>query len=223
MKTRSFFYLSTLSLSLLLITGCQKRSGNIWEDNQTGAKYSHQNAASLWETSGAPVASDDLLSPVSEEFVPLKDEDLKNQFADGAIPQSSHSLGEGGVPSAEEFSDPKGEMASLFHPLFFNTDDHIIRGQDSLESIHRMAAYLKAHPKTSLIIEGYCDERGAEAYNMALGARRANSVRSMLIKQGVNPDQLHTISFGKEKPFVMGHGPDAWAQNRRAHFRVNSR
>jgi len=210
-----------ISIALLLAAGCQKRSGNIWEDNQTGAKYSHENAASLWGNSSSG-ENDSLAGPVQEDFVPLSNEDLKHQFADGAIPQPSKELGEAGMPSADQFSSPSGELASVFHPVFFNTDDHILRGKDYLETINRMAAYLKEHPNVAIIVEGHADERGPEAYNQALSARRANYVRTLLIKQGVHPDQLHTISYGKEKPFVQGHGPDVWAQNRRAHFRVHA-
>lgn len=214
-------YLATLGLALVLVSGCQKRSGNIWEDNQTGARYSHENAASLWGNSSSS-EKDGLAGPVEEDFVPLSDQDLKNQFADGAAMQPAKSLGDAGMPSAEAFEAPSGELASVFHPVFFNTDDHILRGKDYLETVGKMASYLKEHPHTTVIIEGHADERAPEAYNLALGARRANYVRTLLIKQGVNPDQLHTISYGKERPFALGHGPDAWAQNRRAHFRVHT-
>jgi peptidoglycan-associated lipoprotein len=215
--------LTACLMALFMITGCQKRSGNFWEDNQTGAKYSsQQNVSSLW---GTPAASeqDSFPGATDEQFVPLNDEDLKNQFAENAIPQPSSSLGEGGLPSADRFQTPQGELATIFRPVFFNTDDFAIRNKDYLESLQRAAAYLKAHPNVAIIIEGHCDERGPEAYNMALGARRANSVRALLIKQGVNPNQVHSISFGKEKPFASDHGPDAWAQNRRAHFRVHQK
>jgi len=83
-----------------------------------------------------------------------------------------------------------------------------------------MATYLKAHPHTYVIVEGHCDERGPEAYNLALGTRRAQHVRSLLIQHGVNVDQLHTISYGKEQPEAYGHSPQDWAKNRRAHFKI---
>ena len=73
-----------------------------------------------------------------------------------------------------------------------------------------------------VIIEGHCDERGPEAYNLALGTRRANYVRSIFLKTGVKADQIHTVSLGKEYPFALGHNQEAWKQNRRAHFRVHS-
>lgn len=206
---------------LLLAVGCQKQSGNIWEDNQTGAGYSHQNAASLWGNSSS-IEGQTALAPVDEAFLPLKEEDLKAQFADGAVPQPSSSPGEegSGLPHMDQFYNPTGALSAIFHPVFFNTDDHILRNKDYLETINHMASYLKAHPGTYLVIEGHADERGPEAYNLALGSRRANYVRTLLVKQGVDLNQIHTISYGKERPFVIGHGPDSWSQNRRAHFKI---
>jgi peptidoglycan-associated lipoprotein len=209
-------------LCAILATGCQKKSGNIWEDNQTGGQYIKKNTSALWDTITGK--GDGLAGPIEEQFVPLNEDDLKTQFAESPIvPQPSRDLGEGGVPRAEQFDSPKGDLASVFRPVFFNTDEFTVKNKDYMESIHRMAAYLKTHPNTYVIIEGHCDERGPEAYNLSLGTRRANHIRSLLIKEGVHPDQLHTISYGKERPFAMEHGPDAWAQNRRAHFRVHNK
>lgn len=206
---------------LLLAVGCQKKSGNFWEDNQTGAGYSRENAASLWGNSSQE--SQTAFSASNEEFLPLNDEDLKAQFSDGAIPQPASGLGEGGLPGIDEFGNPTGEMASVFRPVFFNTDDHILRNKDYLDTIKKIGSYLKSHPNTYVVVEGHADERGPEAYNLALGSRRANYVRSLLVKEGVDLNQIHTISYGKEKPFATGHGPDVWSQNRRAHFRVNQK
>lgn len=211
-----------LSLLAILAAGCQKKSGNIWDDNQTGAKYKHadQNASALWEKSSQQGVG--LAGPIEEAFVPLSDDDLKNQFAEAGQEHSGQELGEKGLPSADQFGDPKGKLASIFTPVFFNTNEHVFNKKEYLETIQRMATFLKSSPKTYVIIEGYCDERGPEAFNMALGTNRANYVRNLLLKQGVKSDQLHTISYGKERPFVLGHDPASWAQNRRAHFRVYS-
>jgi peptidoglycan-associated lipoprotein len=223
MKKSNILRVCFWSFCALLATGCQTKSGNIWDDNQTGAgyKYSEQNASALWNNNSNK--GDGLAGPVDEDFVPLNEEDLKTQFANKSVPQPSHGLGEGNVPGIESFDDPKGPLASVFRPVFFNTDEYSVKSKEYLESIRRIASYMKAHPSTYVVIEGYCDERGPEAYNQALGSRRANHVRSLLVKEGVNPDQLHTISFGKEKPFSLGHDPDSWSQNRRAHFRVHDK
>jgi peptidoglycan-associated lipoprotein len=221
MKKAAIIRVCLWSLCAALATGCQKKSGNMWEDNQTGAKYSNKNTSSLWDS--LTNKGDGMVAPVEEDFVALNEDDLKTQFADASVPQAKRELGERGVPSADQFDNPTGELASLFRPIFFNTDEHAVKTKEHLDAVRRMASYLKAHPNTYVIIEGYCDERGPEAYNLSLGSRRSNFVRSLLVKEGVSPDQLHTISYGKEKPFALGHDPDAWTQNRRAHFRVSQR
>ncbi len=223
-KSKAIVQVGFWTLCALLATGCQNRSGNIWDDNQTvGDKYKsgNQNSSALWDNNSNK--GDGLAGPVDEEFIPLNEDDLKTQFAERSVPQPSRGLGEGGIPSVEHFDNPKGELASIFKPVFFSTDEHTVKSKEYMESIRRIASYMKAHPSTYVIVEGYCDERGPEAYNLSLGTRRASSVRSLLVKEGVNPDQLHTISYGKEKPFDTGHNPDAWSQNRRAHFRVHDK
>jgi peptidoglycan-associated lipoprotein len=71
-----------------------------------------------------------------------------------------------------------------------------------------------------ITIEGHCDERGTNEYNLALGDRRAESVKTFLTDLGVDRSRLTTVSFGEERPFVRGQGEAVWAQNRRAHFLI---
>lgn len=82
--------------------------------------------------------------------------------------------------------------------------------------LDRQAEFVKAHGKLQLIIEGYCDERGTEEYNIALGERRADAVKCYLSKKGIDPQQIEIVSYGKEKPEVEEHNEAAWAKNRRA-------
>ena len=79
---------------------------------------------------------------------------------------------------------------------------------------------MKTYPAVTLTIEGHADERGTREYNLALGDRRANSVRDYLIALGIDPNRLTTISYGKERPSVLGSNEDSWAQNRRGVFVV---
>jgi peptidoglycan-associated lipoprotein len=90
----------------------------------------------------------------------------------------------------------------------------------AISSLQQSAAYLLQHPGIRVKIEGHCDERGTEEYNMALGARRAKSVYNFLIKQGVPASRMDTISYGESLPLDPGHNDAAWARNRRAHFSV---
>jgi peptidoglycan-associated lipoprotein len=86
------------------------------------------------------------------------------------------------------------------------------------EILRRNAKWLKAHPEVQVTIEGHCDERGTTEYNLALGDRRAQSVKTYLVDLGVEPERLTTVSFGEEKPIDPGHSERAWAKNRRAQF-----
>jgi len=97
--------------------------------------------------------------------------------------------------------------------VFFAYDSSLLTA-DATRTLQRQAAWLKAS-SAALTIEGHADERGTREYNLALGDRRANAVRDYLVAQGVAPDRIRTISYGKEHPQTAGHDESAWAQNRR--------
>ena len=80
------------------------------------------------------------------------------------------------------------------------------------------ANWLKRNPQYNLLIEGHCDERGTEQYNLALGDRRANTAKEYLMTLGVDGNRMRTVSYGEERPFDSGHDETAWAKNRRAHL-----
>ncbi len=222
MKTR-LFILSLMSIaSCLLVTGCKSSRGNVWDDTQTAGNY--KGSASLWG-SDETAQNENFFGPSDEDFISLKDEDLKAQFADGAIPQPKSSPGErgSGLPGIDQFHSPSGQAASIFRSVYFNTDDHILRGKEYTAALDKIAQYMKAHPNTYIFVAGHCDERAPEAYNLALGTRRANYVRSYLVKQGIDLNRVHTISYGKERPCDLGHTQEAWAKNRRAEFKIYER
>lgn len=109
---------------------------------------------------------------------------------------------------------------------FLNEDIHFEFDKSRLlpeakEILGRKAEWLGAHPDVSVIIEGHCDERGTNEYNMALGDRRAGSAKSFLVDMGVAQGRLTTISYGEERPVDPGHNEEAWAKNRRAHFVID--
>jgi peptidoglycan-associated lipoprotein len=227
MKTKQCVRIFLFSLTCLLMTGCKsKNNGNVWDDNQTAGNYKG-TAQNLWnKMTGNAKEEVSFFGPSEEDFIALNDEDLKKtKFTDGAIPQPKADPGEkgSGVPGIESFKTPSGELASIFKSLHFNTDDHILRDKNSLSLIERAADYLKSHANLYVFIEGHCDERAPEAYNLALGSRRANYVRSLLVQKGVDPEHVHIISYGKERPIDLGHDQQAWAKNRRADFKVFKR
>ena len=98
--------------------------------------------------------------------------------------------------------------------VFFALDKSDISTAAS-EVLSRQAAWLQTNPGVMIVIEGHCDERGTREYNMALGERRANAVKEYLISQGITASRIDTISYGKERPVVVGSNEQAWSQNRR--------
>ena len=101
--------------------------------------------------------------------------------------------------------------------IFFDFDRSNLK-DDQKAALQADLATLKADPKLKLLIEGHCDERGTVEYNLALGERRAKAVKDALSAAGISADRLSIISYGKERPFVLGHDESAWKMNRRAHF-----
>ena len=92
---------------------------------------------------------------------------------------------------------------------------------ESQNTLQNLADWLTTYQGVIITVEGHCDERGTREYNLALGARRASAARDYLIALGVNPNRIDTISYGKERPAVLGSNESAWAQNRRGVFLVN--
>jgi len=98
--------------------------------------------------------------------------------------------------------------------VFFDLDQHDVR-PDQEQTVRAWAEWLKAHPGASFMVEGHCDERGTREYNLGLGARRATSIKNLLVSLGVEAGRVRTISYGKERPAEGGADEGAWAKNRR--------
>jgi peptidoglycan-associated lipoprotein len=110
-------------------------------------------------------------------------------------------------------------MRRQLQPVFFDYNQYDIR-EDQLASLQNNARVLKAGEcgTVTVLIEGHCDERGTDEYNLALGERRADAAKDYLVSLGIPDGRLNTISYGESRPFSQGHNEDAWQQNRRAHF-----
>jgi peptidoglycan-associated lipoprotein len=109
--------------------------------------------------------------------------------------------------SAEDFQVNVGDR------VYFDYDSYEIRG-DAQTTLQKQAAWLQQYANYTILVEGHCDERGTREYNLALGERRANSVKNYLVALGLDANRIQTISYGKEKPVATGHDETAWAQNR---------
>ena len=105
--------------------------------------------------------------------------------------------------------------------IYFDLDSYSVR-PEAQPRLDAQAAWLARYPQVTVRIEGNADERGTREYNLALGARRAEAVRTYLIQRGVPAARIDTISFGKERPIVEGSNESAWAQNRNAHTAIVS-
>ncbi|OYX34015.1 MAG: peptidoglycan-associated lipoprotein [Caulobacterales bacterium 32-69-10] len=122
----------------------------------------------------------------------------------------------GPIPgSMEDFVATAGDR------VYFDTDQFTLR-DDARAVLDRQAMWLQRYPQVVIRIEGNADERGTREYNLALGARRAESVRAYLASRGVAAGRVTTISYGKERPIDGGSGEDAWARNRNAHTALTS-
>ncbi len=109
--------------------------------------------------------------------------------------------------------------ATVGDRVFFDFDKYNLKA-DARAALEKQAAWLKKWPPVTITIDGHCDERGTREYNLALGERRANSVRDYLVALGINPNRIKTISYGKERPVALGSNEAAWAQNRRGVTKV---
>ncbi|HWX48666.1 MAG TPA: peptidoglycan-associated lipoprotein Pal [Roseomonas sp.] len=106
-------------------------------------------------------------------------------------------------------------VANVGDRVFFATDSSSISA-DQRPTLQRQAQWLAQYPQAQVVVEGHADERGTREYNLALGQRRANSARDVLVASGVSGSRISTISYGKDRPAALGSSEDAWAQNRRA-------
>jgi peptidoglycan-associated lipoprotein len=139
-------------------------------------------------------------------------------------------------PRISPAENPEGEVTTAALPTdldelnkagylkdaFFDTDKSDLR-PDARDVLAADASWLKEHPSIRILIEGHCDERNTEEYNLALGWRRANAAKSYLVSLGVPDSQIATISYGEERPFATCHNESCWVQNRRAHLVITAR
>jgi peptidoglycan-associated lipoprotein len=136
--------------------------------------------------------------------------------------------GEGTTPGSEpkeiaETNNHQGwnqnREALAANTVHFDYDKSAIRSNEQ-KNVAAVADYLKANPETAVLVEGHCDERGTDEYNRALGVRRAGAIRDELVRLGVDPGRVDTISFGRDKPVDTSHTEAGRAKNRRGEFVV---
>ena len=163
------------------------------------------------EISSAPVMSEEEARRQAEEEA--KRREMEKQAA----------IKEEGIQAERLSESEKRERTRLARDMFENDDvqfefDSAKLSMEAQEILRRKAEWLEENPRAKVIIEGHCDERGTNEYNLALGDRRAFSSKSFLVDLGISGSRLTTVSYGEERPLDLGADEDAWAKNRRAHF-----
>lgn len=122
-------------------------------------------------------------------------------------------------PELGSFMEPNNP--SVFSDIYFDYDRSEVRS-DARPTLEKIAGWLRDNNGVQLMIEGHCDERGSNEYNLALGEQRALATRRYLAGLGLESERLHTVSYGEERPAVMGQDESAWSKNRRAHFLISA-
>jgi peptidoglycan-associated lipoprotein len=187
--------------ALLLVIGCSKKPARTDD-------FGAADPFNVGEFDPAALGSSDMYADYGDSYA-------------GDLPIASGMgnmrFGEPGSGMLDPAIDAEAKM--VFRDVHFAYDSAAILPNEA-GILQQIAAFLKRYPQVIIEIEGHCDERGTEEYNMALGSRRANAVRQFLADLGVDPNRLFTISYGEMRPLNPGHDENAWAQNRRGHFLV---
>lgn len=131
----------------------------------------------------------------------------------------SSDISQDGMNPAQK-ANQEALIANAGDRVYFDYDSAALDSSDK-DILNRQAQWLNANAGLTVTVEGHCDERGTREYNIALGEKRANSIKSYLASQGVNKGRINTVSYGKEFPEVVGSSEDTWAKNRRGVTVVN--
>jgi peptidoglycan-associated lipoprotein len=185
---RSLFAIGLL-LGTVILTGCPKRP-----------EVTQATPAAVGPAATAPGAA-----PAAPGTKP-GETPVTRPAAPAEAPAKPAAAGPAAAPAASPLKD-----------VFFDYDKAAVK-DDQKAALNDDIAWLKGNAKAKVLIEGHCDERGTAEYNLGLGERRAKAVKDYLIAAGIPADRISTISYGKERPFVLGHDESAWKWNRRAHF-----
>jgi peptidoglycan-associated lipoprotein len=194
MRKRILAYLVALTVALLASAGCAKKEVVKSEEPVVPVQTAPK-------ATPAPVQP----GPSETKPEPLKQEPMAET---PAIQQETAK------PAPQQGAEA---LQSELQKVYFNFDSASL-SDDARNTLSKNADLLAKNPSVKLRIEGNCDERGSDDYNMALGERRAKAARDYLVNLGVQSDRLSVISYGEEKPVDPGHDEAAWAKNRRDEF-----
>jgi peptidoglycan-associated lipoprotein len=140
--------------------------------------------------------------------------------ANGGLGAGQGLNGQGGATPLSGPGSAQDLQQNVGDRVFFKTDESGVDAEGQ-KTLQRQADWLRRYPNVTVTIEGHCDERGTREYNLALGARRADAIKNVLVAQGIQVNRVQTITYGKERPMTVGSTDAAWAQNRRGVTVVN--
>lgn len=242
MKLLKIYLILCVSISLM---GCSARtSDEIWDDTVSASRHMgrglralrgrHTDSRQVTHKGDFFFVSEDPCEPVKPDFV--SSSALRSASVEylSSAPEDESSVliayfepgeDEGDIPGVDAFKDPKKDNvnAKLYENIYFPYNSSLLQESKDLYRLRELSEALLSSSDVYVFIEGHCDERGPEAFNLSLGSRRAQSVKQILVNQGVPQDRLFTVSYGKERPVALGHDEDAWRLNRRVEFKIYKR
>ena len=175
----------------------------------TGCRYDSANDENA-DAANAAASTGDATDEKTDEF----------EFKDGAAVNDQ----EGGLDALLMQGKPFDELYQrctdiALAPVYFGLDSTVISNTE-IGKVDAVAQHLTDNPNRVVIVEGHCDERGSNEYNMSLGEARAVILSNYLVESGITPDRIQTRSYGEERPAVEGTGEGAWSKNRRGEFAI---
>ncbi len=185
---------ASLFAALLLVAACETTPDESASTSGAGTTSSTGSGSSSGSVSGTEVA------PEAESTTMAAEDTMMEKTP---VPGSQEDL-----------------VVNVGDRVFFGFDKSVIAASAE-KTLKRQAAWMRQHSSVTITVEGHADERGTREYNLALGERRATSVKNFLVALGVSSSRIATISYGKERPDALGHSEAAWSQNRRGVSVVN--
>jgi len=238
-KIKTFALLASLA-GVLLLAGCHKKAAKVTPPPppapvptaptatlaaNPSVILQGQSTVLTWQTSNAneiTIAGLGTLSPSGSRSITPTESTTYTLVAKG--PGGTKEVSARvtvNAPIAKVTAPPPPSDEDLFgknvKDVFFDYDKSVIR-PDQTSTVQNDAAFLSQHPNIKVLIEGHCDDRGSEEYNIALGTSRAESVKQVLLQHGISAERIKTLSYGKEKPFCTQDNEQCWQQNRVDHF-----
>ena len=244
MKILSWKVIITAGFCVFLTTACSKKllppeietSASVSEESEFVPSSSSESSENSFGGSGGPVDSgffsEEPIIERSSSSGSFSSSDGQANIGNGSTgsfsaknPFASNSGNGSGSGSGMDSGIQESRLQSFtassdLKDIHFKFDQFDL-DDNSRAVLQKNAEYLKNNPNLHVEVQGHCDERGTNNYNIALGERRAHSTKKYLVAQGVNSRNVHVISYGEEKPFCFRSGEVCWQENRRAHFMVS--